>query len=277
MNNWERKVRKLKKLSEKMGKIGEGILTETGRLIDKFLPAVYIDSSVLIDYWITEGMENWTEEDYDEWKRNEPNASLIIREILKSDARLDKVSEIRRKFVFSQTKVTPVVTPLSLLELVEWNAESGFRQYASDWVGAIRIQKTGKKEVGDYIRKALDLRKSEIELLRGKRLRESTGLEIMMGDTWLNRSFAECHGLQGLLQVGIKNFNFAIGEAWQEPSAYAYLQVGIADIMHILLAKHLGCSYFASFDSDFKRVREMMKEETGVTLLSSPEEILGIL
>jgi len=269
MDRWNKEV--------KMAELDRKMLTGSGKLIDKFLPAVYMDSSVLIDYWMTEGMESWTEEDYEEWKRNEPKASLVIREILKSDVRLNKVSEIRRKFVFAQAKVTPVVTPLSLLELMEWNAESAFRQYASDFVGAIRVRKSGRKDIGDYLRKALDLRKTEIKLLNGKTLRESTGLEMLMTDCWLSRSFAECHGLQGLLQVGIKNFNFAIDNTWQEPFAYAYLQLGIADIMHVLLAKHLGCSFFASFDVDFKRVREIIKEETGMTLLSSPEEILGIL
>ena len=85
------------------------------------------------------------------------------------------------------------------------------------------------------------------------------------------------YGLQGLLQVGIKNFNFAIDDAWQESSAYAYLQLGLADTMHILIAEHLGCAYFASFDADFLRIKEILTEETGITLLTKPEEILEIL
>ena len=36
-----------------------GILTETGKLQKKFLPAVYFDSSVVIDYWMTEGKRHY--------------------------------------------------------------------------------------------------------------------------------------------------------------------------------------------------------------------------
>ena len=97
-----------------------------------------------------------------------------------------------------------------------------------------------------------------------------------MSETWLNRSFVEVHGLQGLLQANIVNFHLPVSEVWKEPSAYAYLQLGVADIMHILLARHLGCQYIASFDSDFARVKDIITEETGMTTLTKLEEILDI-
>lgn len=98
-----------------------------------------------------------------------------------------------------------------------------------------------------------------------------------MSDAWLNRSFAECHGLKGLLQADIVNFKLTADKAWYEPFAYAYLQIGLSDIMHVLVAHHLGCEYIASFDSDFKRAKNLIKEENGMVLLSSPEEILEVL
>lgn len=98
----------------------------------------------------------------------------------------------------------------------------------------------------------------------------------MMG-LWLDRSYIDQHGLLGLLQVDIRNFNFSIDKVWQEPSAYAYLQLGAADILHVLLAEHLGCKYLASFDSDFKRAKDIIKEEKGITILTSPQEILNVI
>jgi hypothetical protein len=139
------------------------------------------------------------------------------------------------------------------------------------------IQRRSKKEIGDYLKRLLELRRDEVEKRKGKRHGYSTGLEILMSDTWLNRSFAECHGLEGLLQADIVNFKLTLDEAWQEPSAYAYLQLGTSDIMHILLARHLGCAYIASFDDDFRRARDIIEQESKMKVLTTAEEILGVL
>lgn len=256
----------------------EGILTKTGKLQKKLLPAVYFDSSVLIDYWTTEGMEMPETEIVELTKENELSHLQVVRNILKSERRINKVVEIRKKFLlYKEIKVTPVVSSLSLLELMEWQAEAAFKQIASEASGTVFIQNKGKKDIGKYLKEALELRKLEVKEQKGEKLGESTALEILMMETWLNRSFAECHGLQGLLQVDIVNFNFTVNQAWQEPHAYAYLQLGIADIIHILLAQHLGCQYIASFDSDFARVKDIINEETRISVLTSPEEILAIL
>jgi predicted nucleic acid-binding protein len=255
--------------------MGNTILTTTGKLQRKFLPAVYFDSSVLIDYWMTEGMEmpgtiKKNESVLDELQR-------IVKDILRSEIRIRKVIEIRKKLVYSKVKVIPVISPLSLLELMEWQAESAFKQIASEASGTAFVQKKSKKQIGNYLKKALELRKAEVRRKKIKKRDLLTSLEILMEETWLNSSFAQAHGLQGLLQVDIMHFHLPITQAWAEPSAYAYLQLGVSDILHILLAQHLGYKYLASFDSDFKRVKGIVKEETGMIVLNSPEEILDIL
>jgi hypothetical protein len=252
-------------------------VTKTGKLKKRLLPAVYFDSSVVIDYWITEGMED-PETESDKIQKNTWHECLrAVREILKSEVRINKMIDIRKKLLYGSVKVIPIVTPLSLLELMEWQAESSFKQYASEAVGTILIQKKSKKEIGDYLKKAIELRKEEIRKQKVKKTTTSGPLEILMADTWLNPSFAVAHSLRGLVLVDIANFNLAIEKTWAEPSAYAYLQLGLSDILHILLAKHLGCKYIASFDSDFKRVKDIIKNKTGMNLLNSPEEILKIL
>jgi predicted nucleic acid-binding protein len=249
------------------------IVTKSGRLKAKYLPAIYFDSSVLIDYWIAEGLE--TDRPFGEiLDECEAERLQIMRKILKSDARTEKVIEIRRKILFGESKVTAVISPISLLELMEWNAEAAFKDFATEASGAMGIQRKSKKEIGDYLKQLLELRSDEAERQKGKTRERTTGLEWIMSETWLNRSFAECHGLQGLLQADIVNFKLTIDKVWQEPSAYAYLQLGISDIIHILIAQHLGCQYIASFDSDFQRVSNIITEETGMTVLRSPEEIL---
>ena len=256
----------------------KGILTKTGRLQKRFLPAVYFDSSVLIDYWIAEGMEEIPYQKEIELN-TEPSYFQIVRKICRSKNRIPEVVKIREKLIFEEVKVTPVVSPLSLLELIEWQAESAFKQIASEVVGVKFIQKKGKKDIGSYLKRLLEWRKDEIKEQK-KNKRESfvsTGLELLMLETCLNSSFAEVHGLRGLLQVDIINFGLTIDKAWSEPYFYAFLQLGVADIMHILLAQHLGCEYIASFDEDFKRVKDIIAEEKGITILIEPKEILDIL
>ena len=254
-------------------------VTRSGKLKVKFLPAVYFDSSVLIDYWMTEGLELDVPEDQvlKIIRENEPKNLIVIRELLKADKRVQRVVEIRRKLLFGKPKLSAVISPLSLLELMEWNAEAAFKQTAAEAVGARSIQRKSKKDIGNYLKKLLELRRDEIEKQRGKKKQYSTGLEILMSDTWLNKGFVESHGLQGLLQADIVNFKLTIDKAWQEPSAYAYLQLGISDIMHILIAQHLGCDYIATFDEDFRRASDTIQEENRIKVLTSPEDILNVL
>lgn len=54
-----------------------------------------------------------------------------MRNILKSDAGMEKVIEIRRKILFGKSKVTAVISPISLLELMEWNAEAASKDFAA--------------------------------------------------------------------------------------------------------------------------------------------------
>lgn len=250
--------------------MGEGILTETGRLKEKFLPAVYFDSSVVIDYWMTEGLDK---SDIRNLHGLEPGMLdklyEYIRKLLKTHDRIVKTIEIREKLTSGQVKVNAVISPLCMLELAEWYTESTFKQIGAEAVGVRNIQKKSKKEIGDYINRLITSTKSP---------EDSKSIDLLVEETHLNPSYALAHGLQGLLLVNIVNFNLSIGQALrQEPYIYAYIQLGISDIMHILLAEHLGCSYFASFDDDFKRVRQIIKEEAEITLLSSPKEILSIL
>lgn len=255
------------------------IITKSGKLKAKFLPAMYFDSSVLIDYWMTEGLEMERSGSPIEeiMSQNEPQHLRIVREILKSDRRIGKVVEIRKKLLYDEVRVNAVISPLCLIELMEWNAEAAFKQIAAEASSATVIQRKSKKEIRDYLKTILELSRDEAERQKGNRNGESTGLEILTIGTWLNRSFAECHGLQGLLQADIVNFKLTVNRVWQEPSAYAYLQLGTSDIMHILIAQHLGCEYIASFDSDFERSADIIAEETGITVLRSPEEILAVL
>ena len=61
------------------------ILTSTGKLQEKFLPAIYFDTSVLVDYWMTEGMEMPETEMSELMKKNELPHLQVVRDILRSE------------------------------------------------------------------------------------------------------------------------------------------------------------------------------------------------
>ena len=154
-----------------------GVLSESGKLRDKFLPAVYFDSSVLIDYWITEGLEvDGPEEPFGEIVDEGAAERLyVVRKILKSDKRIMQVIEIRKKILFGESKVTAVISPVSLLELMEWNAEAAFKDIAAEASGALAIQRRSKKEIGDYLKRLLELRSNEVKKQKGKRRERTLG------------------------------------------------------------------------------------------------------
>lgn len=254
-------------------------LTKSGKLRKRHLPAMYVDTSVLVEYWMTEGMEAANMVQDPPLEKLDSRVHQTVRDLLKSDKRIGKMTEVRKKLHFERVQVAPVVSPASLLEFMEWHAESGFKQVASEASNVMFIQKRSKKQLGHWLKKTLKWRRAEVKKLKrlGKSTSLSTGLGELMDATWLNSSFAYAHGFHGLLHVDIVNFNLTTLKAWQEPSAYAYLQLGLADVLHILFAQHLGCQYIASFDSDFVRVKDIIKEEAGISVLSTPEEILAVL
>ncbi len=258
-------------------------VTRNGKLKDEFLPAIYFDSSVLIDYWITEGLEVDRPKDPLLESITKPTPmETTIRDVLRPDARIQKVVEIRKRLVSGSARAHAVISPISLLELMEWNAESAFRNIAAQIAGATYLQRKGKKEIGDHLKKLFALRREEAHRQKPERRQlvsesDTTGLEVFMSYTWLHPGFSSSYGLRGLIQADIARFGMPTQKAWQEPSAYAYLQLGAADIMHILFAQHLGCRYLASFDLDFQRVAEVVKEKTKLEILGTPEAILKIL
>ena len=151
----------------------KGILTKTGKLQKRFLPAVYFDSSVLIDYWMTEGMEIPETEEDELLKKSEMPYLPVVRDILRSERRINKVVEIRKKLLLSEEiKVIPVASPLSLLELMEWQAEAAFKQIASEASGTVFVQKKSKKDIGEYLKKSFRIKESRGQETKRKEARQ---------------------------------------------------------------------------------------------------------
>ncbi len=248
-------------------------LTLDGKIRQEYQPAIYLDSSVLIDYWLT---ESW--DFFQEANSTEQSYKQIIKNLLRSDEKLNKMADIRMALNSLDLNITLVYSPLSLLEVMEWNAEKLFKDFASEVVGVKFIQRMGKKEIGNYLKKILDEQLKEIKCRKNKRINNyTTGLETLTDNIFLNRSFTESHVFQELRHVDIVNFSNTIDETWDKLFLYPYLQLGGADMLHVLFAKHLGCKYLASFDSDFDRVKNQIFKQFGISVLNSSDEILKLI
>lgn len=249
------------------------ILTKQGRLKKAYSPAIYFDSSVVIDYWLAEPIQASDLKEYNLFNQETP-LSAFTRELLRSERRLPKVAEIRKKLIFEDTKALAVVSPLAIIELIEWYAENKFKEIAAEEVGVFAIQRKSKKEIGDFLSKVLEERKLETDKAGDRKKETSTASELFVSETRLNLSFARCHGLQGLLLVDLKNFRIDLHSV---PFILSYLQMGMADILRVLAAKHLGCEFIASFDSDFQRASKHIEGGAGLKVLTRPEDIIAAL
>jgi hypothetical protein len=250
----------------------ESAVDGSGALVAALTPAVYFDASVLIDYWVTEGMEHKADPDMP--SRNAPHED-VIRELLKTDKRFAGMVEVRKALLLESLGARAVTSSLALLEVIEWHAESAIKNLAAGATGAKAIQHMGKKDTGNLLNRILEDRHDEAEGESPDRRGVSTGLEILTAETFIGPGFAQAHGLAGVVVADIVGFNFSEWDAWDVSQILAYLQMGMADIAHLLLACHLGCKWIASFDSDFVRCRKHIHDGMGLVLLATPEEILA--
>ena len=251
--------------------MNDQVLTTQGRLADAFLPAVYFDSSVLIEYWETEGAIGAPDS---EGPSSREDDRAYVRDLLRADRRFGPMVKIREALLFEETKATAVVCPLSVLELVEWHAEASFKNLAADAAGTNAIQRKGKKEIGGLLDHVL---KGVREMNLAGRYSAYSPVAHVFGETFVDPGFARIHGLRGLVVADIVGLSFSERDTWEVAQYLAYLQMGMADIVQLLVARHLGCSWVASFDSDFDRCRAHIKDGLSMSLLSTPEDILGVL
>jgi len=71
--------------------------------------------------------------------------------------------------------------------------------------------------------------------------------------------FRSFYGLNGVVDVDIKNLTIDASNIGSKLFMLAYHQTGLADLLHLAAAKHLGSMFFASFDNDFGRCRDLIK------------------
>lgn len=145
--------------------------------------------------------------------------------------------------------------------MLHWLAEA---------IGAKNLRQRRHKDIGDLLRACWDAKRGESDELR-------KAVEVLDLQSVI-RPLSAADGLAGVYLASLRGFDFAVDDFWGSPWwLMAHLQIGAADILHVCIARHLGCQYFVSFDGDFKRVREEMDSEMGLQLLCTPQELLDAM
>jgi len=250
-------------------------LTKTGALKLKYRPAVYVESSVIVDYWSAEGLETHLDEpaaiplgeEYDE----------AVRSLFRYQKRLRQMAYIRREVCAGLRDLWVVTSPLAILELFEWYAHSSFKQIASRAAGVVSIDRMSRKDVGDFLARIWKEGEAEMSSVRDHYNVNKAPKVALFNDCMLNTSFMEFHGLDGILDVDVKGLVIDARELGSSLAPLAYHQVGLADLLHLAVARHLKCEYFASFDSDFKRCRDFIEERFRLKLISDVESLLTLV
>jgi predicted nucleic acid-binding protein len=247
-------------------------LTRAGRLKRKYRPAVYFEASVVVDYWSAEGLESHLDapkeiplgQEYDE----------AVRSLFRYHDKLRKMALVRREVCLGLSKLNVVTSPLAVLELFEWHAHSSFKQIASHAAGIVTVDRMSRKEVGEFLARIWKEGEEEEERVPDSHIINKAPKAAILRDCLMNTSFMEFHGLDGIIDVDIRHLTIDAGKLGSSLAILAYHQIGLADLMHLAAAKHLGCRYFASFDSDFRRCRAVIEKEFGLELISDVDSLL---
>ena len=254
--------------------MAKDILDSEGKLRKEYLPAIYLDSTVVIDYFIVEGTEIDLPEDT---RPGWDSAEKVLRELFRKEKWYDTMTDIRKALVFGNSKINAVTSPIAVCEMIEWKAKAALKTMAAGAAGAPSIERRGDKNIGDILKIIIEARRKEMKSEKKGEKEFSTGLEILVSETFFGPGFVGSHALDSVIIADIKNFAFSEIDLWKLPELLAYLQMGAADVMHLLIAKHLGCDYFASWDSDFERCQEYIEKDLNMKLLNSPEKVLKVL
>jgi hypothetical protein len=221
----------------------------------------YIDSSLAIEYVNAEGVE------HDDLlsPANRSAEDTYLLDLLKADRDFSLAAGIRKKLHVGSSRLQFVVSPLVWIEVNEWIAEERLKERASRVTQFTRLQREGKKRIGTFLREIRYASDPDNHL----RPFNSVAEKLFKDTTISSRSLAT-GALKYITHVDLTGFSLS-HTTIQTAVNLAYMQVGAADIMHLLVAAHIGCTHFATIDSDFDRVREAVEADLGLVVLFRDE------
>lgn len=224
---------------------------------------VYCDTSLLIEYLLAQGREPEARAGLPPYR--EPEHQREERQywemLFRHDKRYQFASRLRSIVGWSFPKAKIVISPFVLLELDEWYAEECFKRHALEGTHFKAIQSHSRKEIGRFIQTIV---------------RDSAGENSFPANVWsAMASRVRGESLAGIRIEPVDNLKFD-AEAFGKVTLLSHMQLGMADIVHLLAADSLKCTHFASTDSDFNRLRAEIEESFDFRILFK-DEIFGIV
>lgn len=220
---------------------------------------VYCDTSLVIEYLLAQGREPEAKTAHSPFP--EPDHQREERKywetLFRHNKRFQFASRLRSIVGWNFPTSELVVSPFVLLELDEWYAEECFKQHAIEGTHVKAIQSHSRKEIGQFIQ----------TIVRDSEANDDSFPARIWG-AMASRIRGE--SLAGLQIRAVDQLKFD-ADAFEKVSLLSHLQMGMADIVHLLAADALKCTHFASTDSDFHRLRTEIENSFDFKVLFKDE------
>lgn len=224
------------------------MLDVDGKLLPEFRPAAYLDSCILIDWYrCFSDLPSWLSVDdvYPEQFRTESLSHSLLRDFLNREKRATPLAKFREQLHLGQTPVHFVASPLAITELAGWVAEANFLALHAEVSGVKAVQAEGRKSIAQKLRRlqARMLNPEPGDICPTNNESVFRGFDCSLNPVFIFEHMAE------FLQP--KHLSIASRVDTSRLAEFAYLQVGLADILHLECAHGYGCEFFVTEDKDF--------------------------
>ena len=225
---------------------------------------IYCDTSLVIDYLLATGREPEAQPPHDYFPQSDfqREQSAYWEALFKHDKRYQFAVRLRSIVGWSYPTSRMVISPFVLLELDEWYAEESFKRHALEGTHVKAIQSHSRKEIGAFIQQIV--RDADAAAA-------AEHYNAFANQLWgAIASGARGEELAGIHIEAVDNLKFD-ADAFAKVSLLSHMQLGMADIVHLLAADALKCTHFATTDSDFNRLRHEIERSFQFKILFKDE------
>lgn len=246
-------------------------ISKNGKLLKQFKPAAFCDTSFLFDYWssiihspLLQSNPLSQKDQVEEFFLDYTNAH----------SRTKKIYQIRKRIEDFDSNLNLIYTPACRLELEEIITASRFKKYGIEISESTSsFIKKGNKEIGNLL---LKLKKDFTnDIKKSGPIKMDKNLKLLFNHFFFTTDEIN-EGLEGIIEFDIINFSLTKKE-FKNLIYFANMQVGFADIFHLLSAFKLGCAYFFTLDSDFNRIKEDVAHIYKIEIVTELPRMLALL